>query len=265
MLDYTIHQRDRNLEDVVLVHGFGGTSKIFRLQMKSYMEHFNVITIELPGHGESPDIDAYDEAFTWKLVTDEVEKTLDKIGIKKAHFVGVSLGTIIIHQLMQQAPERVKSTVMAGCVTKFTFSAKILLNIGKLIKPFTPHLWIYKLFAQIMMPKENHKKSRDIFIREAVKMKRKNFMGYYNAVQKVEMAYEYVQDYAAHVKKLYVSGSEDHFFIEALKEDIESDPNAQMVTFEKCGHLCNIERSRNFNEVSVNFLLEQVERIRKIS
>ncbi|MDV2683010.1 alpha/beta hydrolase [Alkalihalophilus lindianensis] len=265
MLDYTIHKKDSSLEDVVFIHGFGGNSKIFNLQLKSYKEHFNVITIELPGHGESADVDSYKESFSWQLAAREVVKTLEQLGVKKAHFVGVSLGTIIIHQILQDTPARVKSVVMAGTVTRFNLTSKALLTFGKLIKPFTPHLWIYKLFAQIMMPKANHKKSRDSFIREAVKMKRKNFMGWYDAVQTIETTYTKVQEKASHIKKLYISGSEDHFFIDTLKDDIKTDPNAQMIIFEKCGHLCNIEKYRKFNEVSVSFLLDQVEKVRKIS
>ncbi|OLS35627.1 beta-ketoadipate enol-lactone hydrolase [Alkalihalophilus pseudofirmus] len=265
LLEYTIHKHASSLEDVVLIHGFGGNSKIFKLQLKAYKEHFNVITIELPGHGNSPDVDSYTEDFSWKLAAREVVKTLDFLKLKQAHFVGVSLGTIIIHQILQDAPERVKSVVMAGTVTRFNLTSKALLTFGKLIKPFTPHLWIYKLFAQIMMPKANHKKSRDSFIREAVKMKRKNFMGWYDAVQTIETTYTFVQKHAPEIGKLYISGSEDHFFIDTLKEDIKSDKKASLIVFEKCGHLCNIEKYRKFNEVSVNFLKGQFEAVKKIS
>ena len=33
-----------------------------------------------------------------------------------------------------------------------------------------------------MLPKKNHKRSRDIFIREATKMERADFLGWYNIV-----------------------------------------------------------------------------------
>ncbi|MFC0560209.1 alpha/beta fold hydrolase [Halalkalibacter alkalisediminis] len=259
MLDYKIHNREKDQEDLVLIHGLGGNSSIFYKQFKHYKKEFNVITIELPGHGKSPDLHTYMEEFSYQVAAREVLTTLNSLGIKQAHFVGVSLGTIIIHYLLQDAPERVKSAVLAGTVTRFTPFSKGLLLLGKAIKDFTPYIWIYRLFARIMMPKSNHKQSRIIFIKEAIKMKRSNFLGWYDTCYSVEESYKDVQRIASGIPKLYVSGSEDHLFIGPLKEDIENDPNATLVVIEKCGHVCNLERAKEFNDLSLTFLLEQQE------
>lgn len=263
MLDFKVHNKEEGQEDLVLIHGLGGNSTIFYKQFKQYKKQFNVITIELPGHGNSPDLDKYLEPFTYKIAAREILLTLDSIGVTKAHFVGVSLGTIIIHYLLQDAPERVKSAVLAGTVTRFTPFSKFLLFVGKAIKDFTPYMWIYSLFAHIMMPKSNHKQSRTIFIREAMKMKRTNFIGWYNTSFTIERCYVDLQRVASDIPKLYISGSEDHLFIGPLKQDIKSDSNASLVVIEKCGHVCNLERPKEFNELSLNFLIEQQELLRQ--
>jgi pimeloyl-ACP methyl ester carboxylesterase len=263
MLDFKIHNKVEGQEDLVLIHGLGGNSSIFYKQFKEYKKQFNVITIELPGHGKSPDLHTYLEGFSYKVAAKEVVKTLNSLGIKKAHFVGVSLGTIIIHYLLQDAPDRVKSSVLAGTVTRFTPFSKVLLLLGKAIKDFTPYMWIYSLFAHIMMPKSNHRQSRVTFIKEAMKMKRSNFLGWYDTCYTIEQSYVDVQRTASDIPKLYVSGSEDHLFIGPLKEDIDNDPNATFVVIEKCGHVCNLERPKEFNEISLRFLLEQQEPMRQ--
>ncbi|MED1562618.1 beta-ketoadipate enol-lactone hydrolase [Alkalihalobacillus alcalophilus ATCC 27647 = CGMCC 1.3604] len=267
MLAYTIHQQKPYFKDIVLIHGLGGNSSIFKYQLDSFKQHFNVITIELPGHGTSPNTDSYQEPFTIQIAAQEVLKTLDHLKIKEAHFVGVSLGTIVIHQLLTDAPKRVKSVVMAGALTRFNPLSRSLLTLGNAVKSFTPHLWIYKLFAHIMMPKKNHKRSRDIFIREATKMKRSDFLGWYNIVAKVESIYKGSLKIPNTIEKLYVSGSEDHLFLKPLLEDLKKDLYAKKFVINHCGHVCNIEKHREFNDVSIDFLQKQgkVEAIPKSS
>ncbi|KMK77386.1 alpha/beta fold hydrolase [Alkalihalobacillus pseudalcaliphilus] len=265
MLEYTIHQRKPHFSDIIFIHGLGGNSSIFKNQMDSFKQHFNVITIELPGHGQSPNVYSYKEPFTFKTVAEEVLKTLDHIKIKEAHFVGVSLGTIVIHQLLELAPSRIKSVVMAGAVTRFNLFSKVLLKMGNVAKTFTPHLWIYKLFARIMLPKKNHKRSRDIFIREATKMERADFLGWYNIVAKVECVYQNSRKLPNKIAKLYVSGREDHLFIKPLLADIKSDHHAKSFVIEQCGHVCNIEKPHEFNHASISFLLNQIKTMKKSS
>lgn len=39
-----------------------------------------------------------------------------------------------------------------------------------------PHSVLYNLFAIVMMPKKNHKQSRQLFVKQAKKMKRNDFI-----------------------------------------------------------------------------------------
>ncbi|RPF56112.1 alpha/beta fold hydrolase [Aquisalibacillus elongatus] len=257
MLDYKIHNYIDGQDELVLIHGLGGNSNIFYKQLKSFKRHYNVITVELPGHGNSPDINSYTEDFSSQLAAQEVIKTLDSIGIHKAHFVGVSLGTIIIHDILKSAPEKVQSAILAGTVTRFTPFSKFLLALGTMVKDFTPYMWIYRLFARIMMPRSNHKESRLTFVKEAMKMKRTNFLGWYDLCHKIEKSIEHVHHFAPDTPKLYVSGNEDHLFLNPLTKDIKKDLNAKLVVINSCGHVCNIEKAKQFNEISLEFLSEQ--------
>ncbi|GGF25711.1 2-succinyl-6-hydroxy-2,4-cyclohexadiene-1-carboxylate synthase [Halobacillus andaensis] len=254
MLEYKVYSKVSGKEDLVLLHGMGGNSNIFYKQLKYYREHFNVITIHLPGHGNSPSLNKYEGVFSQELAAQEVIKTLDHLNIQRAHFVGVSLGSIILHHMMKSHPERIASAVLSGAITRFNLFSKFLLFVGRMIKSITPHLWIYYLFAHIIMPRANHKASRDIFIKEARKMKREDFIGWFNSVNKVARSYDLVPKLAKSIPKLYVSGSEDHLFIKNLKKDIKHDINATFKLIEKCGHVCNIERYKEFNQVTLDFL-----------
>ncbi|WP_255437495.1 alpha/beta fold hydrolase [Thalassobacillus sp. CUG 92003] len=265
MLEYKIHSNVASNDHLILIHGMGGNSNIFYRQIKDYSKHFNVITLHLPGHGNSPSLESYTDGFSYTVVAQEIVKTMDHLNIERAHFLGVSLGTVILHHLLKERPERVQSVILAATITRFTFISKFLFQIGKMIKSITPHTWIYKLFAHIIMPKPNHKKSRDIFIREAQKMRREDFIGWFKTFGKVKTSYDEVIKHAKDIPKLYISGREDHLFLNSVKEDIKKDKNAVMRIIEKCGHVCNIEGYQKFNDITLDFFKTHSRKIEQIS
>lgn len=253
MLDYIYYEGNRT-DYLILLHGLGGNSQIFYKQLNDYKKDFNVLAIHLPGHGNSPDTKDYGSMFTYDAVVKEINDTMDHLNIQSAHFVGISLGSIIIHHLLQKTPYRVKSAVLGGAITRFNIQSKMLLTLGRMVKNVTPYMWLYAIFAQIIMPKSNHKRSRNIFISEAKKMKRENFLDWFHVIRHVRKTYQTVPQVM--VPKLYISGREDRLFINNLEQDIKADANAQLVILEKCGHVCNIEKADDFNSVSKVFLLQ---------
>ncbi|TMU87609.1 alpha/beta hydrolase [Bacillus sp. BHET2] len=264
MLEYNV-QQGVGKEYVVFLHGIGGNSKIFSKQLETFKEFYNVVTIHLPGHGHSPGIESYNEPFTIDLIVREVVDVLDDIGMEKAHFIGISLGSVVIHELLQKVPHRVKSAVMGGCITRFTFFSNTLLKLGHAVKNLVPFMWLYKLFAYVMMPKSNHKISRKLFIREAKKMKRKDFLGWYRLTPYVKSTYANVQERASHIPKLYISGKEDHLFVRSLKEDTFGDTGATKVFLDGCGHVCNVEKPNEFNRLALDFIfIHQDVSLRKV-
>lgn len=253
MLEYNVHQ-GVGREYVVFLHGIGGTSSIFCKQMETFKKHYNVVTVHLPGHGNSPGVDTYNEPFTINLIVREIVKVLDEIGVRQAHFIGISLGSVVIHELMQQVPDRVQTAVLGGCITRFNLLSNTLLQAGHAIKGMIPFMWLYKLFAYVMMPKRNHRISRKLFIREAKRMKRKDFLGWYQLTPYVKSTYASVQERASHIPKLYITGKEDHLFVRSLDEDTKGDPSALKVFLDGCGHVCNVERPTEFNRLALDFI-----------
>lgn len=261
MLDYRLY-KGHGSEYVVLLHGIGGNSRIFYKQIKAYLKHFNVVAIHLPGHGKSPDIDSYKDKFSFDLIVREITKTLDKLAIRKAHFVGISLGSIVLHQLLKTQPGRIRSAVLGGAITRFNRFAKLLIKIAGAIKGFIPFMWLYKILALILMPKENHRDSRRLFIREAARMHRDNFLAWYALATDVEIAF--ADTHTVEVPKLYISGAEDHMFVNELKEDLSEDENAELVILGQCGHVCNIEKADDFNQLSLDFMGKHKTKAKKV-
>lgn len=93
-------------EPLLLLHGIGSTRDDFSALVPRLAEHFDVLSVDLPGHGESP-------IGTWPptvaALTDAVEADLDARGLQRVHILGNSLGARIGIELA--ARHRARSVV----------------------------------------------------------------------------------------------------------------------------------------------------------
>jgi pimeloyl-ACP methyl ester carboxylesterase len=114
MLYYKTFFKDDETDWVVFVHGAGGSSSIWFKQLREYKKEFNVLMVDLRGHGKSKGMlqQYYEDEYSFKLASQDIIDVMDDAGIEKAHFVGVSLGTIIIRTIGEMQPDRVRSMVM---------------------------------------------------------------------------------------------------------------------------------------------------------
>ncbi len=96
---------------VICVHGLGGTSNTFTPQMP-VLEGYRVIRPDLPCSGRSADVDK-PSISTFVTV---IVKLVDILGVKSAHFIGHSLGTIICQHLAAERGELVRSLTLIGAL-----------------------------------------------------------------------------------------------------------------------------------------------------
>lgn len=73
---------------IVLIHGFCENSTCFNEQVFLLKDHYNIVTIDLPGHGQSPVI----PSFSMADLADEVKAVLDTLGINECVLLGHSMG-----------------------------------------------------------------------------------------------------------------------------------------------------------------------------
>ena len=103
MINYTIYKNPNNTQWVTFVHGAGGSSSIWFKQIRDFQKHYNVLLLDLRGHGESkPTLKtAFKQKYTFAALAHDILEVLDHLKIEKSHFVGISLGTILIRQLAE--------------------------------------------------------------------------------------------------------------------------------------------------------------------
>lgn len=258
MLSYSSYPNKKTDKWVVFIHGAGGSKSIWFQQIRAFKESFNVLMIDLRGHGNSQSLKAYTKIeYTFDAITDEIVEVLVHLKIEKAHFVGISLGTILIRCLAEKRPHLVDHMVLGGAVLELNTRSKLLIKFGNIFKSVVPYIYLYKLFAWIMMPKKNHKESRSMFVKEAKKLCQKEFIRWYRLTAKINPLLKLFSLNEIKKPTLYIMGAQDHLFLPSIQKVSKDHESAQLHIIENCGHVVNIERPQEFNAVVLSFLKSQ--------
>jgi len=255
MLHYSTFMLDEKAEWVTFIHGAGGSSSIWYKQLRDFKKNYNVLLIDLRGHGKSKS-PIYDKlkSYTFDVISDEIIEVLDYLKIQKSHFVGISLGTIIIREIAERYPERSASMIMGGAVMKLNFRGQILMRLGVLLKSVIPYLLLYKFFAIIIMPRKKHRESRNLFINEAKKLYQKEFKRWFTLIAEVNPLLSLFRIKDSGIPTFYVMGEEDHMFLPSISKLVNNHLSSELFVIPDCGHVVNVEQPEIFNKEVLSFI-----------
>ncbi len=261
MLHQIIYKNENpNAEWVVFIHGAGGSSTIWFKQVNAFRKRYNLLLVDLRGHGRTVVIDEINKKleYSFAAIAQEIFDELDRNKIEKAHFIGVSLGTLIIRQLVEIDALRVKSMILTGAIIRLTNFSRFLIFIGNSSKKIVPFIFLYSFFAWIILPRRNHKKSRAIFIHEAKKMKKSEFIRWFGLTGTLNATLKRFEKEMHGLPILFISGRQDHMFIRDVVKMSKLEKNGSLAVVENCGHIVNIEKFEEFNQVTFEWLDKQI-------
>ena len=98
----------------VFLHGFLESHLIWNNLRKNLEKDAQIVTIDLPGHGNSA---VMDETATMETMADAVIEVLDELNIEQATFIGHSMGGYVTCALADLYPERVENIVLINSST----------------------------------------------------------------------------------------------------------------------------------------------------
>ncbi|MDA9073544.1 alpha/beta hydrolase, partial [bacterium] len=238
MLNHYTYLNEHTTKWVSFVHGAGGSSSIWFRQIRAFKKEFNVLILDLRGHGNSkPTIkDTFNNEYTFNAITQDIIEVLAHLKIQKSHFIGISLGTILIRNLAEKKPDLVESMVLGGAILKLNVRSQILMRVGNLFKSVVPYMMLYKLFAFIIMPKKNHKESRILFVNEAKKLYQKEFIRWFKLTAEINPLLRFFRAKDIKIPTLYVMGAQDHLFLPSIKRVVKDHLQSSLYVVENCGH-----------------------------
>lgn len=260
MLYYKQFLHPQSTEWIVFIHGAGGSSAVWHKQLRDFQKEFNLLLIDLRGHGKSADLPKaiWNEEYTIEAVTKDIIEVLEHLDLPPAHFMGVSLGTILARQLAEMRPDRVKSLVMAGAISRLTIQSRMLVVVGNSLKRIIPYMWLYRLFAYIVLPRRQHAESRSLFINEAQKLCQKEFIRWFKLTKDINPLLNYFKERDLGIPTLYIMGDQDVMFLEPVRKLVRVHKSSLLEVLDNCGHVVNVEKPDQFNQLSLAFLKNQV-------
>jgi len=243
---------------VTFVHGAGGSSAIWFKQVKEFRKHFNILLLDLRGHGNSkPSLrNVFNEKYDFDSITQDIVEVIDHLKIEKSHFVGISLGTVLIRNLAEKYPNRVESMVMGGAIMKLDFRFKFLMGFGRVFKNIIPYIWLYRFFTFILMPDSNHRESRSVLVREARKLYQKEFVKWFRLSSQLNPLLRFFRTVDLKIPTLYVMGGEDYLFLPSIRKVVQRHSTSSLLLIEHCGHVVNVEQSKLFNDMVIQYVAD---------
>ena len=111
---YVIHyfvSGTQNKETIVFLHPAFSDHTCFYKQVEFFAQNFQVITIDLLGHGLSRPEKGKDKI---DKSAEHINEILQKENVEKAHIVGVSMGSLIAQYFALQYPKQTSSLTVLG-------------------------------------------------------------------------------------------------------------------------------------------------------
>lgn len=255
--DTQMHYYSTNMvggESILFVHAAFADHTMFDDQLSFFANKYQVITLDLIGHGQSTKTNKGDNI---NNTADYINLIMATESIEKLHLVGVSIGAILIQDFANKYPDKVASLCCIGGYDINNFDSNLQKgNSKEQLKLMLKAIFSIKWFAQSnKLISAATPIAQEKFYQMNIKFKKSSFR-YLSALSKlVNQNKTSEREYPL----LIGCGSLDNqIAIKAAKMWHESERNSRFVIFEKAGHLVNMDVPQEFNDVLIDHLNNRV-------
>lgn len=241
-------------EALVFIHGLGSSSQDWSFQTEFFSKDFQVLAYDVRGHGQS---DKPKGPYSVPIFAEDLANLLKKLGIKKAHLVGLSMGGWIAFQFGVDYPEMVRSLTIvnswADMRPKNWADRRTLFQRNILFRLFSMRK-IGKILAPKLFIKPEQEDLRQLFIENWAKNHKPSYMASMKAGTGWSVA-DRLDEITCPV--LVVAADEDYTPVEAKQVYVDALPNARLAMIEDSRHATPVEKPEEFNRLLLAFLRGQ--------
>lgn len=228
---------------ILLSHGFGATSRMWRLQLDELTRDHTVVVWDMRGHGQS-DAPAEADAYSEALTVADMAALLDHLGFDQAVIGGHSLGGYMSLAFSIAHPERVRGLVITDTGPGYKRDDKreewnVMANgmADSIAKHGTEAL--ARFSAE--MRESRHRDARGL-----------EMVARHMLTQRSPHVIEGLSEIA--VQTLVLVGSKDRQYLGASDYMTHQIPNATKVVIDDAGHAANLDQPAAFNDAVRSFL-----------
>ena len=250
---YSIHyftSGDTTKELIVFLHPAFADHRCFYRQIEFFSDKYRVITIDLLGHGLSS-VDKAKQKIDSSA--DHIDTIIKSEGHEKAHFVGVSMGTLIAQYYALKFPGKVLSmTILGGyninADNKEISKAQRSENIKWIFKALISMNSFRRYVASVSV---SHREEQDRFYEMAQMFTRKSFMVMAGLGNVIKQRENVTRNYPL----LILSGDKDIDLAQRMSRKWhDSDPGSEFHLLTESGHCANMDNAEEFNKIVMDFI-----------
>ena len=239
---------------LLFLHGIGGNKRNWHDNLPAFARHWHAVAWDARGYGESDD---YDGPLTFSQYADDVVRVLDHFKAAKAHIVGLSMGGRIAMDLAARHPDRLLTLTLCDTHPGFAhFSEEkkrefIRLRKEPLINGGEPKDIAVPVAKTLIGPNA----SKEAFDKLVDSMSRLHKESYIKSIEATVMSDNMSKLGEIRAPTHVVVGGADKLTTpEMAKELTAKIPGAKLTVIPDAGHLVNIEKPAEFNEMVISFI-----------
>ena len=239
---------------IVMIHGAGGSIEVWFRQVADYAHHFNLLLVDLAGHGGSAN-ESFGKGFNFNRAAEQVMEVVNHLKIDKGHFIGLSLGSIVVRIIAKRNPQKVSSMVLAGAVTELNTKVRTLLALASTFKRIIPYSLVKEVIAKCLIPQNKYNSSKKLFLNNAKKVSFDSFTSWLKLGDGVASYIKNLFDEYVAIPTLYIMGEDDKLFLPQVIQTVrKGGDNVSLVVVPNAGHVCNVDNKKFFNHHSLEFM-----------
>ena len=253
MKGYEIHyyvSGKQHADSVIFLHPAFSDHRAFDQQIDFFSKNYKVITIDLLGHGLSKAKKSKDKI---DISSNHIKKILEIEAIDQAHFVGVSMGSLIAQYFALNHPKKIKSiTVLGGYdinkENKEVAKAQRVVNIGLVFRALISMKSFRKKAAKLTCKSE---RGQILFYETESYYERKSFL----VMQGLQKVMKRRENVIPKYPTLILIGEYDIELAKKIAKEWHSYlSNSEYYTIENAGHCANIDKPVAFNNLVTEFI-----------
>ena len=243
---------------LLMIHGWSVDHRIWRQQIKPLSKEYTVLTLDLPGHGQSRSV----KNLSLDAMARDILQILNEQNIKSINVIGSSIGGNVALEIYRMNPKRICSMILVGTMPKFYVDENYLCGISlerkeKLLKQlFHAYPSIVYIFFRSLFTEQERQTRRykwlQTFHRADVVPSKEILIDYLQIMEDVDQ-----RELMGKVKcpMLLINGTGDEICDEKTVNHMKK--NFKRVRFEdmlNLGHFPFLSEPYAFNEILIQFL-----------
>ncbi len=235
-------------EPLLLLHGALVSRAMWQPQLAALSAYYQVITCDLPAHGDSPDVPG---DYTIVKLSDAVIDLLDALNIQRTHVCGHSLGGMVAQQLAVSHGTRIHKLILAETAfgTQNTCWERLQTLVGR------PFLWVTPPRTLVNLSAQRYG-ANNAYVTQFIRQEMRRY-NWATTVRVMSAAFSFagkthLQCIAAPTLVLVAQhNTQTHAQGHGMAHYIA---NAQIAIISDAHHMLNLDHPEAFNRVVIDFL-----------